>query len=113
MLCFYFRVRLIIGISTMIKSLQDPNFSHFKKIHHGFFTRSGGVSEGYYSSLNCATKSYDDPERVQENRRRAMAHFDYPLDALATVKNVHGNKVIIIEESKAVDPNVEADGMVT
>lgn len=38
---------------------------------HGFFTRNGGVSEGFYSSLNCGPGSKDNPAYVTENRRRA------------------------------------------
>jgi YfiH family protein len=97
----------------MVKVLQDPLFANLRNCQHGFFTRQGGVSEGYYASLNCATHSKDDPECIRENRRRVMDHFGYPLDALATVKNVHGNNVLIVDESWMPNANLEADGMVS
>ncbi|MBV1838924.1 laccase domain-containing protein, partial [Acetobacter estunensis] len=47
--------------------------------HHGVrgstFTRIGGVSEGPYASLNCSTKSGDDPVHITENRRRVAGFF--------------------------------------
>ena len=39
-------------------------------IRHGYFTRTGGVSDGIYGSLNIGTGSHDDPDKVRENRRR-------------------------------------------
>ena len=48
--------------------LEDPG----GRIRHGFFGRTGGVSEGLYRSLNCGYGSGDDPEAVHENRARAM-----------------------------------------
>ncbi|MGC2602201.1 MAG: laccase domain-containing protein, partial [Rhodomicrobium sp.] len=42
-------------------------------IVHGFFLRTGGVSEGVYASLNCGRGSADDRDRVEENRARVAA----------------------------------------
>ena len=42
-------------------------------IAHGFFMRTGGVSEGIYASLNCGRGSADLNERVEENRARVAA----------------------------------------
>ena len=42
-------------------------------IRHGYFTRSGGVSEGIYAGLNTGVGSRDEPDRVRENRRRVAA----------------------------------------
>jgi YfiH family protein len=38
-----------------------------------FTTREGGVSEGPFAALNLGKATQDDPERVEENRRRACA----------------------------------------
>jgi YfiH family protein len=38
-----------------------------------FTTRAGGVSEGVYAALNLGKATRDNPERVDENRRRACA----------------------------------------
>jgi len=48
-----------------------------------FTTRLGGVSEGPYSSLNLGRMLGDDPERVDENRRRACAAIGADPERLA------------------------------
>jgi len=53
-------------------------------IRHAFFTREGGVSDGLFGSLNCGFGSGDAPERVAENRARAMAALDLAPDRLVT-----------------------------
>ena len=37
-----------------------------------FSTRTGGVSDGAYDSLNLGLVTEDEPERVNENRRRQI-----------------------------------------
>jgi hypothetical protein len=38
------------------------------RIRHAFFERTGGVSVGLYTSLNCGFGSGDEADRVAENR---------------------------------------------
>lgn len=82
------------------------------RIRHGFFTRDGGVSDGIYGSLNCGFGSKDDPERVRENRARAMAMLDQPPEALISVYQSHTPDVVVVEERTHGDAPV-ADAMVT
>ena len=97
----------------MLKVIEDPVLKKVSTIRHGFFTRQGGVSEGIYSSLNVLTKSLDNPAHVQENKRRIAAYFGYPVESLMTVKNCHGNKVVVVEKIWPDAERLEADGMVT
>jgi YfiH family protein len=47
-----------------------------------FSTRVGGVSQGRFASLNLGRRSGDEPERVDENRRRLCAELGVaPADA--------------------------------
>lgn len=48
-----------------------------------FTTRAGGVSEGPFRSLNLGRMLGDDPERVDENRRRACAAIGAEEERLA------------------------------
>jgi YfiH family protein len=68
-------------------------------LRHGFLTRQGGVSEGLYSSLNCGLGSGDDPAKVAENRRRALAN--------------HSAKAIVVERPWAQEDRPQVDGLVT
>jgi YfiH family protein len=53
-----------------------------------FSTRRGGVSEGPYESLNLGILTDDDPEHVEENRRRVLAQAG--VERFAMGHQVHG-----------------------
>lgn len=55
-----------------------------------FTTRSGGVSEGPYASLNLGILTYDDPGRVSENRARVAAALGLTPERVAMGWQVHG-----------------------
>ncbi|MFY0523871.1 peptidoglycan editing factor PgeF [Archangium gephyra] len=63
-------------------------------VPHGFTTRAGGVSEGPYASLNLRFMEGDLRERVEENHRRLAVMAGAALEALHTVKQVHGDRVV-------------------
>lgn len=74
---------------------------------HGFTTRTGGVSEGPFYSLNLSKATGDDPEKVAENQRRVLALFGNP--PVAGLRQVHGTQVHWVE-----GPGVwEGDGLLT
>ena len=50
--------------------LEYPILRETGIVRHGFSTRLGGVSEGYYASMNLSFDRGDDPEAVRENFRR-------------------------------------------
>ena len=50
--------------------LSYPLFEETGLVKHGFSTRLGGVSEGYFASLNLCFDRGDDKEAVMENFRR-------------------------------------------
>lgn len=65
-----------------------------------FTERSGGVSTGCFSSLNLGGSCGDDPEAVEENRRRALAAIGAGglLDRVVNPRQVHGTHVVTITE---------------
>jgi polyphenol oxidase len=63
-------------------------------VPHGFATRAGGVSEGPYASLNLGFAVGDLRDRVEENHRRLAVAAGAALEALHTVKQVHGDRVV-------------------
>ena len=82
-------------------------------IRHGFFTRSGGVSEGLYQGLNAGAGSNDRPDHVAENRRRiAQVLGGGDAARLVTVHQVHSADAVIVEAPFAGD-RPKADAMVT
>jgi YfiH family protein len=91
--------------------LTSPLLAEFAGVRHAFFTRQGGASEGVYASLNHGVGSNDDPGRVQENRRRAAAHFGLSAERLLTAYQIHSPDIVAAAEPWSERP--QADGVVT
>jgi purine-nucleoside/S-methyl-5'-thioadenosine phosphorylase / adenosine deaminase len=75
-----------------------------------FSTREGGVSEGPYASLNLGRATADEPERVDENRRRLCAEVGGDPDALAMNYQHHSADVL---RARAGSRGERADGLWT
>lgn len=58
-----------------------------------FSTRRGGVSEGAYASLNLGRLTEDEPERVEENRRRLCAEVGANEERLTLNRQRHSATV--------------------
>jgi len=87
-------------------------------VRHGFTTRSGGVSQGVYSSLNLGLGRGDDESNVRENYRRVCAALGVDMARLAFSSQVHESAVRVVtaaDAGKGLDKRVdyEADGLVT
>jgi hypothetical protein len=59
----------------------------------GFTTRSGGVSEGVYASLNLTTGTGDEPQLVEQNRRIACEQLGLDSTRLSFNRQVHSPTV--------------------
>jgi polyphenol oxidase len=75
-----------------------------------FSTREGGVSEGPFASLNLGRATADEPERVDENRRRLCAEVDAEPAALALNYQHHSTDVLRARPGARGD---RADGLWT
>ena len=64
-------------------------------------TRTGGVSEGAYASLNLGSNTDDRPERVHENRLRLFAAAGIDPATMVCSEQVHGTKVLVAEKPGA------------
>jgi polyphenol oxidase len=95
-------------LHLQVNALSSP------EIAHGFFGRTGGVSEGIFSSLNCGPGSGDDRQRVIENRHRALVLLagTTPAD-LVTLYQVHGAQTATVTTPWGIGEGPRADGMAT
>ena len=75
-----------------------------------FSTRQGGVSDGRYASLNLGLLTEDDPENVEENRRRLCAEVGAEPDRLALNRQIHGT---MVRHAQPGDRGEHADGLWT
>src|SRR4029079_2740410 len=93
--------------------LQASSLTTLPGIRHAFFTRSGGVSQGVYSSLNGGVGSGDAPEKVAENRARMAAALGVSADRLVTPFQIPSSDVVVVQEPWARDSRPRADAVVT
>jgi len=76
-------------------------------------TREGGFSTGEYRGLNLGMGSGDDPLRIHANMERLARAFSLTR-GVATVRQVHGNQVVVLDERRDSGEEVpEADAIVT
>ncbi len=88
-------------------------FSAEVSLRHAFFTRSGGVSEGIYASLNCGLGSGDERDRVLTNRSLAMAQFGLVETDLATGYQVHSAAIARVDRPWPAGERPQVDGLVS
>jgi len=82
-------------------------------IRHAFFTRDGGVSDGFYATLNAGLGSRDAPERVAENRARMAAALGVAPERFVTAYQVHSPNVVVATEPWSRADAPRADAVVT
>jgi purine-nucleoside/S-methyl-5'-thioadenosine phosphorylase / adenosine deaminase len=75
-----------------------------------FSTREGGVSEGPFASLNLGRATADEPQRVDENRRRLCAEVGADLHGLTMNYQHHSADVLKARRGARGD---RADGLWT
>lgn len=76
----------------------------------GFSTRHGGVSAPPYDTLNVGLHTDDDPDAVDENRRRLAAALGFASAQMVTAGQIHGATVHAVDAPGHVP---RCDGLVT
>lgn len=99
--------------------LEYPLLTGTGIIQHGFSTKLGGVSEGYYSSLNLSFTRGDKEEAVRENYRRIAKSMGVRCEDMVFSQQTHTTNVrIVTEEDRGkgiIRPldYTDVDGLVT
>src|SRR5450631_3201275 len=93
--------------------LQAASLSTLPRIRHAFFTRSGGVSQGVYASLNGGVGSNDAPDKVTENRARMAAALGVAPDRLLTAYQIHSPAAAVADQPWTLEHRPRADAIVT
>jgi len=94
-------------------TFESPLLSAIPGLHHAFFSREGGVSEGIYAGLNGGVGSQDDPAHVTENRRRMAAALRVPPERFLTVFQIHSPDVAVATHPWDTATRPKADAIVT
>jgi len=103
-----------------------PSWRKFDWLWHGFSTRPGGVSQVYRAhpaaspqggELNLGLTPHDSEQLVAENRLRLVeAITGSRRTPLRTLRQVHSNRTVVLQEHAAGWPDTsipEADGIMT
>ncbi len=91
--------------------ITAPLLSACPGVRHGFFERTGGISEGLYASLNAGRGSGDDPQCVSANRALIAQALELEPARLVTLHQVHSADAVIVRDETA--GAAKADGMAT
>lgn len=99
-----------------VRYLQCRALDECGFITHAFCTRWGGVSEGRLANLNFGVNVGDRDRNLARNRQLLASAFDLPGDEIVTVTQVHGDRLLMIDETlQDRRPNgpLEYDGIIT
>ena len=88
-------------------------FESLPQLRHGFSTRRGPASPSGECSLNLGNRSADSMERIDENRRSFLAALHFERAQLKTLRQVHSNRVHIIEDAPGRQEPWEGDAIAT
>lgn len=107
-------------ITNSIPYLAFPSLEKLDFINHIFTTREGGVSGGYYSSMNLGFTNGDDPENVKKNYDIIADLLQVNVDHIVMSKQTHtANVKRVTSEDVFHDgmlhksPFNDVDGMIT
>ncbi len=95
-----------------------PALERLAEFDHGFSAKSGGVSEGYFASLNLSFTRPENRDNVMENYRIFCRAAQIPFGTMAMDNYEHGTNVIKVDRTDAgkgylTDPLPPCDGLVT
>lgn len=93
--------------------LSFPLLEETGIVNQGFSTRLGGVSKGGCASMNISIHRGDDPEAVEENRRRIAAAIGVDREKMVYTCQTHTTNVALVTEEDSGKSLSETDGMIT
>jgi YfiH family protein len=88
-------------------------FEDLPHLRHGFSTRRGGAQDLQESSLNLGESPWELSTRVNQNRGRLLSALHLAGAPLITLRQVHSNRVHIIEDISAQWNEAEGDALAT
>lgn len=92
------REHIFNEIETDTPYLEYPLFQNTGIVKHGFSTRMGGVSEGFYSSLNLSFTRGDKEEAVRENFSRIGNAIGVRCEDMVFSQQTHTTNVRVVSQ---------------
>src|SRR4030065_509332 len=105
---------------TSVRYLASPVLISCEDVAHAFLSRSGGVSQAPFDSLNlgyAGTEGTDSPELIDKNFAILGGALGVTRDNLFAIRQVHGSRVAVAEDEMRDGKNpphvIEADAAIT
>jgi YfiH family protein len=96
-----------------MRTIQSKLLSGFEELGHTFTTRLDGKSLPPYLSNNIAFHVGDDEENVLANHRQLAAQLDYRLEKLVHMRQIHSDRVVIVDDTHHFASPPECDALIT
>ena len=93
--------------------LSYPMLEQTGVVNHGFSTRLGGVSKGHCATMNISTTRGDDPNAIEENKRRIAAAIGVCAENMTFTHQTHTTNVAVVKKEDRGRRFAETDGMIT
>lgn len=100
-------------VTDGVPFLAYPLLEQTGIVRHGFSTRLGGVSKGHCASMNISKTRGDDPEAVEENKRRIAKAIGVKPEDMTFTHQTHTTNVAIVTETDRGTQFMETDGLIT
>ncbi len=88
------RGRFTFALGKTLTAWSDESLFDATGVRIAFTERDGGVSTGFYSSLNLGSNVSDDPLAIEENRRRVCVAMGADPEKCVTAHQVHGTRIV-------------------
>lgn len=97
----------------LVEYLESVALAEIGFLIHAFCTRRGGVSKGFFSSLNFSSKEGDAKENVQKNWQIIADAFNINVRNFVSVSQIHGDRIFILNNSADKNQYMESDAIIT
>lgn len=99
--------------------LTFKDFKEYSFLNHCYSTRLGGISDGFYRSMNLCFSVGDDLENVLKNYKIFCKALDFDFKNLVTTEQIHEDNIAVIskishtEKGSGVFKIPNSDGLIT
>lgn len=96
-----------------MKTVSPTLLSSFSDVTATFTSRHGGISKAPFSSANLAFHVGDNPQDVLKNHNLLADKLLFNRHALIHMRQIHSDKIVIVDESLSFDTPPECDALIT
>ena len=89
-----------LNINSAVAYLTFKRLEEYSFVNHAFSTRLGGVSKGYFKSMNLSFNRGDEEKNVKENYRLFCDAAGFDINSLVIPNLTHGKNIEKAESFK-------------